>query len=94
MCHPDCVRAVAFSPDGKTVMSASGNFIGRLKVAVPVQGTLEQIALWTQVITGMELGADGHVRPLDGPARQQRLRQLQELGGPPIPSTSGGPKGR
>jgi WD40 repeat protein len=88
MHHPDWVRAVAFSPDGKTVMSASGNFIGRLEVVVPVQGTLEQIALWTQVITSMELGDDGHVRSLDGPARQQRLRQLQELGGPPR-STSG-----
>jgi len=85
MRHPDWVHAVAFSPDGQTMLSASGNFVGRLDVAAPVQGRVEQIALWMQVNTGMGLGEGGIVRKLDGPARQVCLRRLGEVGGPPLP---------
>jgi WD40 repeat protein len=85
MRHPDWVLAVAFTPDGKTMLSASETFVGRLDTTPPLQGRAEQIALWTQVNTGMELAEGGFVRRLDGPARQERVRRLDELGGPPLP---------
>ncbi len=44
----------------------------------------QRIALWTEVITGLELDQSGGIVVLDGPTWQQRHRRLQELGGPPM----------
>ena len=46
---------------------------------------IRRIVLWAQVLTGMELDADGEVRTLDGREWQQRRKALEELGGPPLP---------
>jgi WD40 repeat protein/serine/threonine protein kinase len=83
--HQDWVHAVAFSRDGTTALTGSRTYIGRLEVAAPVQGEVERIALWAQVITGMELDEGGTVRRLPASTWHERYRRLQELGGPPLP---------
>ena len=44
----------------------------------------ERIALWAQVITGIEADEHGNARVLDAATWQQRRQRLQELGGPPV----------
>ncbi len=84
--HRGPVLAVAFSPDGKTVLTGSQDGTARLwEVPSPLPGTVKRSALWTQVLTGMELDDHGAVRMLDAEEWQQRRSQLEELGGPPIP---------
>jgi hypothetical protein len=46
---------------------------------------VERIVLWTQVMTCLELDADGVARVLDADSWQQRRQCLDELGGPPVP---------
>jgi WD40 repeat protein len=91
--HP--ARAVAFSPDGRTILWAPLRQNLDLKiwpertaarlwaVPVPIEGTAERIILWTQSITSMELDSSGAVRLLDIPTWHERRRRLEELGGPP-----------
>jgi WD40 repeat protein len=75
---------VAFSPDGKTVLTGCSDMRARLwKAPRPIRGTPEQIMLETQVITGLELDSHGVVHILDANTGQQRRQRLQELGGPP-----------
>jgi WD40 repeat protein len=89
--HPIFGRFVAFSPDGKHALTLTGGDEGRniarlWKVPAPVDGEAERIALWVQSLTGMELDSGDAVRALDASAWQARLRDLQQLGGPPVPS--------
>lgn len=51
----------------------------------PVEGEVERIVLWVQVITGMELDLDGAALELTQQAWQDRRARLQQLGGPPLP---------
>jgi len=58
---------------------------GRRHLAIQqLRGTQDQLLLWAQVITGMELDAAGAVRFLDSDSWPERLQRLQELGGPPV----------
>jgi WD40 repeat protein len=83
--HGQAVRAVAFSPDGRTALTTSQDTTARLwEVPPPVEGDLERIGLWAQVISGLELKADRMVSILDAPTWQQRRQRLQALGGAPI----------
>jgi WD40 repeat protein len=84
--HRGRVRAVAFSPDGRRILTACGDNTARLwDLPAPVEGSLERVALWTQVLTGMELNADGGTWVLDARAWQERRRRLEQLGGAPVP---------
>jgi WD40 repeat protein len=90
--HPIFVRSVTFSPDGQHALTLTGGDEGRniarlWKTPTPVKGDAERIALWVQSLTGMELDSGDAARALDAAAWQARLRDLQQLGGPPIPST-------
>jgi WD40 repeat protein/serine/threonine protein kinase len=83
--HPGRVRAVVFSPDGKKIATACGDNTARLwELPAPLQGDLEQIVIWAQVITGMKLDADGVIQVLDGDTWHQLRQRLDTLGGPPV----------
>jgi WD40 repeat protein len=72
------------SPDGKTVLTGSVDKPARLwHTPQKISGDPEQVLLWTQVITGLELDEHGLVRWLDAATWQKRRQRLQELGGPP-----------
>jgi WD40 repeat protein len=77
--------AVAFSPDGRTFFA--GRLDGTAQVwtaPLPVSGEPKKILLWAQVVTGMELDEYGAVRVLDSETWNERRRQFEQLGGPPI----------
>jgi hypothetical protein len=44
---------------------------------------VERMVLWTQVITGQKLDANGAIRNLDTESWRRRRQRLHELGGPP-----------
>ena len=80
------IHRVAFSPDGKTIVTASNDRTARLwGVPVPVEGTAERILLWTKVITGMEIDSFGVVHLLDFERWDWCRQRLQELDAPPLP---------
>jgi WD40 repeat protein/serine/threonine protein kinase len=82
--HESAVFAAAFSPDGKTVLSGSMDASAQFwPVPAPVEGTIERIAVWAQVVTGAALGESDVVRVLDAPTWQRRRRRLEELGSGP-----------
>ena len=85
--HDGVVRAVAFHPNGKAVLTGGYDNTARLWKGppAPLQGVVERIVLWTQVITGQELDDDGAVGNLSPETWRERRQQLQALGGPPIP---------
>jgi WD40 repeat protein len=86
--HEHWVVAAAFRPpDGQWVLTGSTDRTVRLREvkSEPVAGTVERLSLWTQVITGMQLDADGQLHVLDAATWQQRRQELDGLGGPPVP---------
>jgi WD40 repeat protein len=91
--HPILVKSVTFSPDGKYALTLTGGDVGgniaRLwNIPTPVDGDADRIRVWVQSITGMELDSNDAARAFDASAWQARLRDLEQLGGPPVPSKS------
>jgi eukaryotic-like serine/threonine-protein kinase len=84
--HDRYVRAVALSPDGQIALTGGLDASARIwDVPSPIDGDLDRIRLWSQVITGLELKPDGTVSVLDEPTWHDRRLRLQELGGDPTP---------
>jgi WD40 repeat protein len=82
--HQGRVRAVAFSPDGKRIITGCGDNTARLwELPEPAEGDVERIRLWVQVLTGMELGSDEVIRILDARAWRERQQRLAGLDGAP-----------
>ncbi|MBV8610072.1 MAG: PD40 domain-containing protein, partial [Singulisphaera sp.] len=82
--HQGPIYAVAFSPDGKTALTGSDDKTARLwSLPSPVRGDVGRIRLWIQVLTGVELDAQGDYRVLDTATWQQRRDLLGRRGGPP-----------
>ncbi len=70
----------SFSHDGSQLLVTCGSGNHRLWEVPPnpLEGTPEEISLWTQVVTGMELDATGGIVVLDGPSWRKRYEQLTD----------------
>jgi WD40 repeat protein/tRNA A-37 threonylcarbamoyl transferase component Bud32 len=74
--------------DSRGRMLAAGGRDGRITVwpvPRPVDGTVERVKLWVEVITGMERQTEESTRTLTEPEIEKRRRRLQDLGGPLYP---------
>jgi tetratricopeptide (TPR) repeat protein len=49
----------------------------------PLPDDVPRLAAWVETATGLELDERGSIRVLDGTSWRERLRLLEELGGPP-----------
>jgi WD40 repeat protein len=76
--HEAALRTAAFAEDDTRIIT--GTSAGKTRVwdvsRLPFEGDIESIELWLQVSTGMELDANGVVRPLDTESWQQRRERL------------------
>jgi eukaryotic-like serine/threonine-protein kinase len=73
-----------FSGDGKTALTGSADKTARAWKLARFADDPERIALWAQVITGMEADEHGNAHAFDAAEWQQRRQRLQGLGGPPV----------
>jgi hypothetical protein len=72
---------VAFWHDGKTILTAGEDKMARFwQLSTAVAGDAEQLELWSQVVTGMELEANGGVRVLDAATWHERSSRLKASG--------------
>lgn len=84
MQHLGAVRAVAFSPDAKMAVTGGADHRARLwRVPTPVRGDPNQVLLWAQVVTGLEIDDQNNVRVLDPTEWCDRRDRFEELGGLP-----------
>jgi WD40 repeat protein/tRNA A-37 threonylcarbamoyl transferase component Bud32 len=89
--HRTPVRFVAFLPGGKTLLSsgfdstAQDRTLRLWTVPTPLRGEVKRLVLWAQVVTGLELDAQGSIRMLTAKEWRQRRQRLAALGGPPAP---------
>jgi hypothetical protein len=81
---PGLFTSVAFSPDGTKMLTGSTDGTGQIwNVPAPLSGTAEQVAVWAQLVTGIELNDVGTVSYLTSDEWLQRRQRLKKLGGPP-----------
>lgn len=75
--HDDAIEAGTFTPDGRMFLTGSRDKTVRFwPVPVPLKGDPEHIALWVEVMTGLQLDEDGLVVPLAAENWRIRKRQL------------------
>jgi WD40 repeat protein len=84
--HESPVKFVAFSPDGKTFLTATDREVRIWRPPEVIPGEPRRLVLWSQVITGMEFVGEGdEIRHLDATTWEERREELNALGGPPRP---------
>jgi WD40 repeat protein len=81
--HDAALRTAVFAENDRQIIT--GTSIGTTYIwnvsRAPLESEVERIALSLQVSTGMELGTDGEIRPLDPETWRQRSKSLAALGG-------------
>jgi WD40 repeat protein len=81
--HDAALRTAVFAENGRQIIT--GTSIGTTYIwnvsREPLESDVERIVLSLQVSTGMELGADGEIRPLDPETWRQRSKRLATFGG-------------
>ncbi|MGK0186274.1 MAG: WD40 repeat protein/serine/threonine protein kinase [Verrucomicrobiales bacterium] len=83
--HDAALRTAVFTEDDSQIITgtSAGTTYNWDVSRSPLEADVKRIELWLQVITGMELEADGQVHPLDPESWQERRKQLHDLGGAP-----------
>ena len=77
------LKAVAFDPDGQTVLTGNREgYLLRWSVA-PAGGSVERLRLEVQVQAGLELNEQDDYRVLDSATWQARRDRLRALGSTP-----------
>jgi WD40 repeat protein len=75
---------LAFAPNGE-FFAVGGDGARIYRTPTALQGDVARIDRWVQVLTGLELDADGEAHILDPVAWQQRRQELNDRwGGPPL----------
>jgi WD40 repeat protein/tRNA A-37 threonylcarbamoyl transferase component Bud32 len=83
--HGGPVYAVAVSPSGNALLTSSGDRTARVVPIPPLlTGGALRVVLWAQVVTGLELDADGMVQELDDEAWFERRHRLRAAGESPL----------
>ena len=82
------VLAVAFSADGKLIVTGSDDGKARIyRNFAELPDDLERVATWVEVLTGLTLDVkEGSIQVLDNASWRERRDQLKRLGGPPEPA--------
>lgn len=84
--HDAPVSVVAFSPDGKTMLTGAGKEVRLWKGTQPMEGSPETIKLWAEVLTGLEVTANGELKQVDVERwYAKRIELLQKKDAPPLP---------
>jgi tetratricopeptide (TPR) repeat protein len=88
MPHPGSfwVMQVAFSPDGRFLLTNDRTTARLWDAPAPLPGDLPRLIAWVETATGLTLDDQGAIRGLDGDAWHERRRRLEQLGGPPDPA--------
>jgi WD40 repeat protein/predicted Ser/Thr protein kinase len=82
--HQYTIRDLAFSPDGTKLWTAAfDRTVKAWDLTPPMPGDVNQVVTWLQVLSGLELDADGVFRELNSEAWLKRRQLLFDLGGPP-----------
>ena len=82
--YGDWAHTAMFTPDGSRIVTGGEDIVSIWDFAVDaVEGDVDRIRLWVEVMTGLTLSAEGDVRMLDAPSWQERRDRLDVLGGPP-----------
>ncbi len=82
--HQYAIRDLAFSRDGTELWTASfDRSVKAWDLTPPTNGDVNRVVTWLQVLSGLELDADGVFRELNAVTWQKRRELLIELGGPP-----------
>jgi WD40 repeat protein len=80
----DSVRSVAVAANASNCIAGSADGTARVwQIPAEINGDTARIALWCEVMTGMELDANDSVRVLDASTWNDRRHALEQLGGPP-----------
>jgi len=82
--HQGVAVAVALSADGSIALTGSQEKVARLWKLPRFADDPDRIALWAQVVTGIEADEHGNARALAADEWQQRKARLQKLGGSPL----------
>jgi len=81
--HDAALRTAVFAENDRQIIT--GTSIGTTYIwnvsRAPLESDVERIVLSLQVSTGMELGTDGEIRPLDPETWRQRSKRLADIGG-------------
>jgi WD40 repeat protein len=77
---------VAFSSDGTTVITGSGDGTARFwdVAAELLPDDLERVTNWVEALTGLTLDENGSIQILDNAAWLRRREKVKQQGGPPV----------